>query len=126
MLRPGTCPAARRAGRGQAEGRPPGDPQGDGRPPATRAPARRPCTAADTIFVMQEGSRKGRQGRKEGNAEAANAGRAEARRLRCGIPIQAEAVAGSSEKADDPGVDRKSTRLNSSHLGISYAVFCLK
>ena len=24
------------------------------------------------------------------------------------------------------GGDRKSTRLNSSHLGISYAVFCLK
>src|SRR5258705_6345221 len=24
------------------------------------------------------------------------------------------------------GPDRKSTRLNSSHLGISYAVFCLK
>src|SRR5262245_66573105 len=24
------------------------------------------------------------------------------------------------------GSDRKSTRLNSSHLGISYAVFCLK
>src|SRR5205814_10338902 len=24
------------------------------------------------------------------------------------------------------GVDRKSTRLNSSHLGTSYAVFCLK
>src|SRR5205814_4584651 len=26
----------------------------------------------------------------------------------------------------DAGLDRKSTRLNSSHLGISYAVFCLK
>src|SRR5947199_5775453 len=26
---------------------------------------------------------------------------------------------------DEP-IDRKSTRLNSSHLGISYAVFCLK
>src|SRR5471030_3475362 len=26
----------------------------------------------------------------------------------------------------DYGLDRKSTRLNSSHLGISYAVFCLK
>src|SRR5437899_5391242 len=26
----------------------------------------------------------------------------------------------------DIGRDRKSTRLNSSHLGISYAVFCLK
>src|SRR5205814_5270106 len=25
-----------------------------------------------------------------------------------------------------PIIDRKSTRLNSSHLGISYAVFCLK
>src|SRR5262245_63062869 len=25
-----------------------------------------------------------------------------------------------------PDKDRKSTRLNSSHLGISYAVFCLK
>src|SRR5262245_63986917 len=25
-----------------------------------------------------------------------------------------------------PDLDRKSTRLNSSHLGISYAVFCLK
>src|SRR5438045_6570893 len=28
--------------------------------------------------------------------------------------------------ADDLRQDRKSTRLNSSHLGISYAVFCLK
>src|SRR5436309_12284402 len=26
----------------------------------------------------------------------------------------------------DPGTDRKSTRLNSSHVKISYAVFCLK
>src|SRR5258705_7896911 len=49
------------------------------------------------------------------------------------------AVAGAVEEvhavvSDDPVknvilfdiVDRKSTRLNSSHLGISYAVFCLK
>src|SRR5262245_62954391 len=28
--------------------------------------------------------------------------------------------------AQRPRGDRKSTRLNSSHLGISYAVFCLK
>src|SRR5437899_12335139 len=27
---------------------------------------------------------------------------------------------------DTTALDRKSTRLNSSHLGISYAVFCLK
>src|SRR5256885_10775559 len=29
-------------------------------------------------------------------------------------------------RGGDAGVDRKSTRLNSSHLVISYAVFCLK
>src|SRR5207253_10933488 len=28
--------------------------------------------------------------------------------------------------AGSPGLDRKSTRLNSSHVAISYAVFCLK
>src|SRR5262245_63809249 len=31
-----------------------------------------------------------------------------------------------AEVAAEPRRDRKSTRLNSSHLGISYAVFCLK
>src|SRR5690242_21190970 len=32
----------------------------------------------------------------------------------------------SMETAPMIGVDRKSTRLNSSHMSISYAVFCLK
>src|SRR5438045_4959604 len=32
----------------------------------------------------------------------------------------------SSKKLSWRPTDRKSTRLNSSHLGISYAVFCLK
>src|SRR5437764_9197992 len=31
-----------------------------------------------------------------------------------------------SARADSPNTDRKSTRLNSSHRCISYAVFCLK
>src|SRR3712207_7987936 len=30
------------------------------------------------------------------------------------------------EQFEDEGADRKSTRLNSSHANISYAVFCLK
>src|SRR5690625_5352972 len=30
------------------------------------------------------------------------------------------------QDADGAGEDRKSTRLNSSHVAISYAVFCLK
>src|SRR2546430_11588240 len=34
--------------------------------------------------------------------------------------------ASAPEAADPPGGDRKSTRLNSSHSQISYAVFCLK
>src|SRR5258705_9825723 len=35
--------------------------------------------------------------------------------------------AAARDPADPDGrIDRKSTRLNSSHLGISYAVFCLK
>src|SRR5262245_62688841 len=32
----------------------------------------------------------------------------------------------AGQEAAHQDVDRKSTRLNSSHLGISYAVFCLK
>src|SRR3989442_5447355 len=35
------------------------------------------------------------------------------------------AIASEAEYADPTG-DRKSTRLNSSHVRISYAVFCLK
>src|SRR5256885_9429128 len=39
---------------------------------------------------------------------------------------QAQFVAQRILELRDEGVDRKSTRLNSSHLVISYAVFCLK
>src|SRR5262245_64659895 len=41
-----------------------------------------------------------------------------------GRPTAAAAPAADAGPAPDG--DRKSTRLNSSHLGISYAVFCLK
>src|SRR3712207_7406839 len=34
--------------------------------------------------------------------------------------------ASSYSSANPPTIDRKSTRLNSSHANISYAVFCLK
>src|SRR3989454_4373986 len=55
----------------------------------------------------------------------------------CGVPYHAatsyiakllrvgRAVA-VCDQVEDPQTDRKSTRLNSSHLVISYAVFCLK
>src|SRR5438045_7504458 len=51
--------------------------------------------------------------------------------LRCELgPIQGRGRAdienGARTLAQRSAPDRKSTRLNSSHLGISYAVFCLK
>src|SRR5256885_9615180 len=42
------------------------------------------------------------------------------------IDLRAEFQSKSSRGAVSRSLDRKSTRLNSSHLVISYAVFCLK
>src|SRR5262245_63034869 len=53
---------------------------------------------------------------------AAKLGRSAMRRTHAGLGI---AGMGASHRRS-PELDRKSTRLNSSHLGISYAVFCLK
>src|SRR3712207_7360578 len=44
---------------------------------------------------------------------------------RLGVEPHAGADLGDADRMDDE-VDRKSTRLNSSHANISYAVFCLK
>src|SRR5690554_7031810 len=42
-------------------------------------------------------------------------------------PLSGKVVAVNEELVDTPeAIDRKSTRLNSSHVRISYAVFCLK
>src|SRR5207253_5605828 len=40
--------------------------------------------------------------------------------------VEQEAELRALLRAADPEQDRKSTRLNSSHVAISYAVFCLK
>src|SRR2546430_8871887 len=42
------------------------------------------------------------------------------------IPATIQTEFGGKQNDDAPHVDRKSTRLNSSHSQISYAVFCLK
>src|SRR3712207_8954851 len=55
------------------------------------------------------------------HAEAVHRGRRE----RAGQPEQHE-VDRDGGGDDGPPRDRKSTRLNSSHANISYAVFCLK
>src|SRR3989475_12303315 len=41
-------------------------------------------------------------------------------------PVGARPVATETRRPNRAGADRKSTRLNSSHSQISYAVFCLK
>src|SRR3989442_8531371 len=51
-------------------------------------------------------------------------------RLRLGGPVRLRGMAGDAVRQQHPDPrarpDRKSTRLNSSHVRISYAVFCLK
>src|SRR3712207_7140479 len=42
------------------------------------------------------------------------------------LPYYREIRENTDVEHKDTGVDRKSTRLNSSHANISYAVFCLK
>src|ERR1035438_6410832 len=42
------------------------------------------------------------------------------------MPANAVVRARIDARVKEEATDRKSTRLNSSHLGISYAVFCLK
>src|SRR5256885_7237911 len=66
-----------------------------------------------------------RAGQGEDDAQTAD------RHLPAGRRDQRGAGAGQHQRADRPrrrtgAEDRKSTRLNSSHLVISYAVFCLK
>src|SRR5262245_31740218 len=46
--------------------------------------------------------------------------------ISAGVGYMTQAKVLSEYKGVKLGIDRKSTRLNSSHLGISYAVFCLK
>src|SRR3712207_7773778 len=42
------------------------------------------------------------------------------------LPSVEEKKVDAAQRRDQFGEDRKSTRLNSSHANISYAVFCLK
>src|SRR3712207_4239075 len=42
------------------------------------------------------------------------------------VAAQVAAIGGARDEEDEYEADRKSTRLNSSHANISYAVFCLK
>src|SRR3712207_6965796 len=78
--------------------------------------------SGDRDLVAQAGGDLRERGREVDRAEDEHA-----RRLRVGVDVHAQA--GPERRAvgaEVPHGDRKSTRLNSSHANISYAVFCLK
>src|SRR3712207_8980471 len=86
-----------------------------------RRPPRSTLFPYTTLFRSE---RLSRLGRPDGVAGEATVGleRARVRALRCRA-----APAPVRRQDDDQDLqDRKSTRLNSSHANISYAVFCLK
>src|SRR3712207_9436034 len=67
-------------------------------------------------------------GRQRGGRAANGAERTFARLSERQVPTQTDLMTRSMGRGgfEPPSVDRKSTRLNSSHANISYAVFCLK
>src|SRR5690606_39924409 len=96
-------------------------PAGD-RPAAALGGAQQPPLQPDEAvpllqLLLGAGVRRGRRGRRD---RTAGAGLSE-RGVRCPAPRWK-----TQRIRSGGGLDRKSTRLNSSHVKISYAVFCLK
>src|SRR5262245_63079509 len=99
--------------------------------PSTSAARRRPRRPGST--TPGGGRTRGRAPRPAGEDLVANLTEMvdrlikENRELKRAIASAEKTVAGAGlAQATKMLSDRKSTRLNSSHLGISYAVFCLK
>src|SRR5262245_63821527 len=90
-----------------------------------RRPPRSTLFPYTTLFRSEPDARDVRQGRVGGGAcRCAPRGAGEPGGARGGAAHQ---LAWRERARVGPHLpDRKSTRLNSSHLGISYAVFCLK
>src|SRR3712207_7942448 len=88
-----------------------------------RQPPRSTLFPSTTLFRSRGGAEQPLVGARTGGADrrAALAGRGAARDCaRDGL------LPGAGRSGRGQGRDRKSTRLNSSHANISYAVFCLK
>src|SRR3712207_8001199 len=78
-----------------------------------RRPPRSTLFPYTTLFRSREGDQH-------------RAGEPEVARARLDLMLERQAEKPDGERRDDQVPDRKSTRLNSSHANISYAVFCLK
>src|SRR5256885_12078000 len=89
-----------------------------------RRPPRSTLFPYTTLFRSRLSLGPRRQGHVDSAADAPRAAALMSPRARISEVIRAAAAGG--EPALLAYLDRKSTRLNSSHLVISYAVFCLK
>src|SRR5436853_2728380 len=83
-----------------------------------------------TLFPYTTLFRSGRRGLEGGAARrrfgAGRVGASAVARRACVVRLAGARVRRGGRRVRADPADRKSTRLNSSHLGISYAVFCLK
>src|SRR3712207_7748184 len=91
-----------------------------------RRPPRSTLFPYTTLFRSRRGRRHGARGR--GAARLPQGARGHRRSRRAAADVRADG--GRHVRAGEGGqrvhLDRKSTRLNSSHANISHAVFCLK
>src|SRR3712207_8825769 len=90
-----------------------------------RRPPRSTLFPYTTLFRSADGLvLTNRGGRRLGSRRRRRRGDRHRRGRRCLLPHARPAAAGGAQVV--VLLDRKSTRLNSSHANISYAVFCLK
>src|SRR5207253_11358112 len=100
--------------------------------PPPPPPLRTPLFPYTTLFRSEPGAARGHQVRREdllrGVLRLHQIGARAADELRHDHPLGAVDDVGAplDHHREVPHEDRKSTRLNSSHVAISYAVFCLK
>src|SRR3712207_8769788 len=93
-----------------------------------RRPPRSTLFPYTTLFRSEEGADETERYHDQQDDVAGRGARCLAEASENGEDQQAEHVVDHRGAEDDArlGGDRKSTRLNSSHANISYAVFCLK
>src|SRR5262245_64250893 len=92
----------------------------------TRLPPRSTLFPYTTLFRSHDGVLDSTEQRRLGWFLCRPYRRSRLLRRRTGNHVGAGRDRRGSDAEAENGGDRKSTRLNSSHLGISYAVFCLK
>src|SRR5699024_12547389 len=91
-------------------------------------PTRRSSDLRQSRPACPTGPRRDRPGCGDGEGDDAQGGREMGALSVAGLPAEAgeKLMQAQPAKVDRWLEDRKSTRLNSSHVSISYAVFCLK